>query len=345
MAEARMVVISAARSPAKSREGQGSSMDFMTASRNETAMDGGANRLKQIVKAGNGASRRSTPNCQQANAILLVSPLCCENNHMFKFPPAATDYFKQTDTVLDGRTKLVQALRGFVCRFTILLYNYKQWRYVQAKLHEQGSSMDKDQGVMYWFLDHTLRDSAVIHLRSLCDSNIKSLGARSIADGLNDPVVRAGLCAYLDAGSHARSMTDAVQRERYLDYIAKYMRLLSSNAKAGQSSHDIVMKVSLIRRWANKTIAHPTLDDYKVDSDDLLHIFLVVAVLATAIEAVMGDAAVDNDLQVCGEQAERGSAVLLGSPGTIGTKYIQTFRELLPEWVHSGKEFPLCQLI
>lgn len=30
-------------------------MDFMTASRNETAMDGGANRLKQIVKAGNGA--------------------------------------------------------------------------------------------------------------------------------------------------------------------------------------------------------------------------------------------------------------------------------------------------
>ncbi len=307
-------------------------------------MDGGANRLKQIVKEGNEAPRWST-NRQQANAILLVSPPCRENNHMFKFPPAATDYFEQTDTSLDGHTKLVQALRGFVCRFTILLYNYKQWEYVRAKIHGQGSSMDNDQGVMYWFLDHTLRDSAVMQLRALCDANTKSLGARSIADGLNDPVARAGLCAYLDGDSRARRMSDAAQRERYLDYIAKYMKLLSSNAKAGQSSHDIVMKVSLIRRWANKTIAHPTLDDYKVDSDDFLHIFLVVAVLATAIEAVMGDAAADNDLQVCEEQAERGSAVLLGSPGTIGNKYIQTIRELLPEWVHSGREFPLCQLI
>ncbi len=53
MAEARMVVISVARSPGESREGQGSSMDFMTASGNETAMDGGPDRPKRIAKEGN----------------------------------------------------------------------------------------------------------------------------------------------------------------------------------------------------------------------------------------------------------------------------------------------------
>ncbi|KAF3460076.1 hypothetical protein ACQCP0_23165 [Ralstonia pseudosolanacearum] len=264
---------------------------------------------------------------------------------MFKFPPAATNYFAQTDTSLEGHTKLVLALRGFVCRFTILLYNYQQWERVRKKIDVQGPSMDNDQGVMYWFLEHTLRNSAVIHLRSLCDANPKSLGAKAIADGLNDQAARTGLCAYLDGDSRERRMTDAIQRDRYLDYIAKYMGLLSSQAKRGQTSHDIVMKVSLIRRWANKTIAHPTLDEYKVDSDDLHHVFLVVAVLATAIEAVMGDAAADNDLQVCEDQAERGSAVLFGSPDTTGNKYIRTIRKLLPVWVHTGDEFPLCQLI
>ncbi|TXE00778.1 hypothetical protein FUT89_02050 [Ralstonia pseudosolanacearum] len=34
-------------------------MDFMTASRNETATDGGADRPKRIVKAGNGVCRRA----------------------------------------------------------------------------------------------------------------------------------------------------------------------------------------------------------------------------------------------------------------------------------------------
>ncbi|WP_247424196.1 hypothetical protein [Ralstonia pseudosolanacearum] len=264
---------------------------------------------------------------------------------MFKFPPAATDYFEQTDIPLDGHIKLVQALRGFVCRFTILLYNYKQWDHVQSKIAGQGSSMGNDQGVLYWFLDHTLRDSVVIHLRALCDRDPKSLGAKSIADGLSDPAARTDLCAYLDGGNDKRCMTDPMQRERYLDYIAKYMGLLSSQAKKGQLSHDLVMKMSLVRRWANKAIAHPTLDDYKVNSDDLLHVFLAVAVVATAIEAVMGDAAADNDLQVCENQAERGSAVLLGSPDTMGNNYIQTIRKLLPAWVRTGEEFPLCQLI
>ncbi len=50
-------MISVARSPAESWEGQGSSMDFMTASRNETAMDGGADCPKRIAKEGNGAQR------------------------------------------------------------------------------------------------------------------------------------------------------------------------------------------------------------------------------------------------------------------------------------------------
>lgn len=55
MVEARMPAISAARSPAESREGQGSSMDFMTASGNETAMDGGPDRPKRIAKESNRA--------------------------------------------------------------------------------------------------------------------------------------------------------------------------------------------------------------------------------------------------------------------------------------------------
>lgn len=55
MAEAKMVVISVARSPAESREEQGSSMDFMTASRNGTAIDGEPDRPKQIAKEGNAA--------------------------------------------------------------------------------------------------------------------------------------------------------------------------------------------------------------------------------------------------------------------------------------------------
>ncbi|MCL1618036.1 hypothetical protein [Ralstonia pseudosolanacearum] len=264
---------------------------------------------------------------------------------MFKFPPAATNYFAQTDTSLDGHTKLVLALRGFVCRFTILLYNYQQWERVRKKIDVQGPSMDNDQGAMYWFLDHTLVNSAVIQLRSLCDADHNSLGAKCIADGLSDQAARAGLCAYLDGGNHKRRMTDPIQRERYLDYVAKYMGLLSTKAKKEQPSHDIVMKVSVIRRWANKTIAHPTLDEYKVDSDDLHHVFLVVAVLATAIEAVMGDAAADNDLQVCEEQAERGGAVLFGSPDATGSKYIRIIRMLLPEWVRTGQEFTPNQFL
>jgi len=263
---------------------------------------------------------------------------------MFKFPPPATNYFEHTNAGLTGHTKLVQSLRGFACRFTILLFAYRQHELVASTMADRRAAMSADEYGMYWFLEHTLSQSIALNIRALCDHSAYSLGAKSIADGLNDPAARAGLCDYLDRYGEGRHMKDSVERKRYLDYTAKYMELLASTAKADGTSDDLVVKVSIVRRWASKAIAHLTLDDYQVDSVDLHHVFLAIAILATAIECVMGDAACQSDLNSCEQQATRAGAALFDPPPASPSRYIETIRFALPDWVRSGEEFPFVNV-
>lgn len=259
---------------------------------------------------------------------------------MFQFPPAVTNHEEQPDAVLDPVVHLIQAMRGFISRFTIALYGYREIELLSSGKGSATSTL-VGQSVMHWFLDHAFTDSLVLNLRALIEDKKRSLGAGAIAHGLTDETARSGLCAYLDTCPADRRVTDNAERDKCLDYIAKYATLLATRPKPGETMHPLVAKAELIRRWANKSIAHLTLDHVEIHGDDLHHLVLAIAFVATAVEKVMGNAGCPTDLVVCEQQALQGGAALFGaSPSFVG--FMPQIREMFAFSLQTGKELPFA---
>lgn len=257
---------------------------------------------------------------------------------MLQFAPAATDHATQPNAVLEPVTHLVQAMRGFICRFTVVLYGYCQVELLAASRSHPGGALG-DQPTSRWFMDHVFIQSVALNLRSMVEDKKISLGAGAIAHGLSDPAARAGLCSYLDTCAPERRTTDAAKRDKYLDYILKYTSLLATRPKLGETVPPLVAKAELIRRWANKAIAHLTLDHYDVHGNDLRDLVLANAFVATAIERVMGDAGSDTDLVVCEQMSLTNGKTLFGTSASHAA-FMPDVRSILEICLQTAKEFP-----
>jgi hypothetical protein len=261
---------------------------------------------------------------------------------MLHFQPAATNPASQSDADLEPVTHLVQAMRGFICRFTVMLYGYRQIALLGAVNGHSAGAL-ANQPVMRWFMDHAFTRGVVLDLRAMVEDNKKSLGAGAIAHGLMTPNVRAGLCTYLDTCPPERRVTDPLARGKYLDYIAKYAALLATRPKKNATVPPVpplVTKTELIRRWANKTIAHITLDHYEVHGDDLRDIVFATAFVASAIEKVMGNAGCDTNLVICEQNAISDGQALLGLSAPV-VNFMPDIRSIMDLSIQTGTEVSL----
>lgn len=258
---------------------------------------------------------------------------------MLHFQPAATNPASQPDADLEPVTHLVQAMRGFICRFTVMLYGYRQIELLGAVNGHSAGAL-ANQPVMRWFMDHAFTRGVVLDLRAMVEDNKKSLGAGAIAHGLMIPNVRAGLCTYLDKCSPERRVTDPTEREKYLDYVAKYAALLATRPKKSATVPPLVAKTELIRRWANKAIAHITLDHYEVHGDDLRDVVIATACVASAIERIMGNAGCDTDLLICEQNAISDGQALLGLSAPV-VNFMPDIRSIMDLSIQTGTEISL----
>lgn len=136
-------------------------------------------------------------------------------------------------------------------------------------------------------------------------------------------------------------MADAAVRDSYLDYVQRYCGLMSASAQASTvNDHPLSAKTELVRRMANKSIAHSTLDDYKLGGYDLDDVAVATVAIACAIEAVVGEDAISHDLAVIESPGYRAAGLLLHVDVDQESYIVNMIRGFLPGWVKFGTEFP-----
>jgi hypothetical protein len=182
--------------------------------------------------------------------------------------------------------------------------------------------------------------SVILEARALHDRDGGSLGSCQIAKGLGDPVAREGLRKYLAEYPHGRVMQDVEQRDRYLDYLQRYCSVMAPPKSAKLPDHPLAAKAQLVRRMANKAVAHSTLDDYTLGGEDLADVVIASVVIACAIEAAVGDAAIQNDFAAIELSGYRAAGHLLHVEVDQSSYNVNMVRGFLPVWVQSGIEFP-----
>jgi hypothetical protein len=182
--------------------------------------------------------------------------------------------------------------------------------------------------------------SVILEARALHDRDGRSLGSCQIAKGLGDPVAREGLRKYLAEYPQGRVMQDVEQRDRYLDYVQRYCSVMGPPKRARLPDHPLAAKVELVRRMANKAVAHSTLDDYTLGGEDLADVVIASMVVACAIEAAVGDAAIPRDFADIESSGYRAAGYLLHVEADPSSYNVNMIRGFLPVWVQSGIEFP-----
>lgn len=182
--------------------------------------------------------------------------------------------------------------------------------------------------------------SVILETRALHDRDNRSLGSRQIAERLADPTAREGLHKYLADYPQGRVMQDVEQRNLYLDYVQRYCGFMAPHKGSAMPDHPLSIKAELVRRMANKSVAHSTLDDYMLGGEDLGDVVIASIVIACAIEAAVGDAAIPNDFAVVESSGYRAASHLLHVEVNPNPYNINMVRGFLPGWIKFGTEFP-----
>lgn len=259
---------------------------------------------------------------------------------MFRFEPPRHDPATFTDADLGAVGGLVQSLRWFASRASLLLYSYGMHQTLETELLRKASSNPLPPDALY-MLRRYFRDSVVSELRALHDRDNRSLGSRQIFERLGDQEARDGLHKYVRDYPHGRVMEDVPTRDAYLDYVRRYSGLMSAPLKASTiKDHVLSVKTELVRRMANKAIAHSTLDDYTLGGEDLGDVVLATLAIACAVEAAVGDAAISNDFAAIESSGYRAAGLLLNVEVDLTPHTINMIRGFLPGWVTFGIEFP-----
>lgn len=257
---------------------------------------------------------------------------------MFRFEPPRHDPASFKDADLNAVEGLVQSLRWYNSRASLLLYFWGMYETLQNESTRRTSSRPLSADAHY-MLRRALLHSVILEARALHDRDRRSLGSRQLAVALADPLAREGLHGYLSSYPQGRVMQDLDLRNRHLDYVQHYCNLMAP-AKGTTAEHQLSKKVELVRRMANKAVAHSTLDSYTLGGEDLGDVVLASVAVACAIEAAVGDAAISNDLSVIETSGYRAASHILHVEADSTPYTVNTIRTLLPWWIKSGAEFP-----
>lgn len=259
---------------------------------------------------------------------------------MLKFEPPRHDLATFSDADLGAVDGLVQSLRWFESRASLLLYTWALHETLASEKIQGASTKPLTPDALYMLERYSLH-SAIVELRALHDRNNKSLGSRQIFERLGEAEAREGLNRYLADFPQARAMNDVVERERYLDYIQRYTGLMRAPVrKSTAADHPLSAKTELVRRMANKTVAHSTLDAYTLGGGDLGEVVLASLVIACAIESAVGNAAISDDFATAESAGYRAAGSLLNVYADSEPYNVNMIRGFLPMWVRSGQEFP-----
>lgn len=258
---------------------------------------------------------------------------------MLRFEPSKHDPSSFTNADLGAVEGLVQSLRWFNSRASLLLYFWGMHETIETEAL-RGASTRPLSADAFYMLRRALLHSVILEVRALHDRDSRSLGSRQIANRLADPASRLGLHKYLTDHPQNRSMSDVDERNQYLDYIQHYCGLMAPTRGEKVPEHPLGPKTELVRRMANKTVAHSTLDNYTLGGEDLSDVVIATIVIACAIEATLGDGAIPNDLAVVESLGYRAAGHILFID-TDPTPYnVNMARGFLPGWIKFRTEFP-----
>jgi len=260
-------------------------------------------------------------------------------NVMLKFEPPRHDHTSFTDADLGAVGGLVQSLRWYNSRASLLLYFWGMYQTLETEVQKQASRRPLSADATY-MLRRAFLHSVILETRALHDRDSRSLGSCQIAKRLADPVARAGLHEYLARHPQGRVMEDVRQRDAYLDYVQRYCKLMAPAQKKALPDHPLGAKAELVRRMANKAVAHSTLDDYTLGGEDLRDVIVASIVIACAIEEAIGDAAIPNDFAVVESSGYRAAGHLLHVEVDTEPHNVNMIRGFLPGWIELGIEFP-----
>lgn len=259
---------------------------------------------------------------------------------MLKFKPARHDPGSFGAQDLDPVTGLVQSLRWFASRSSLLLYLWSMHQTIETEYKNPSSLRPLPPDVMF-MLRRSILYSLILELRALHDRDAKSLGGAQIQIGLSDATSREGLREYMRDFVHVGSMPESAEREAYLDYVQRYSALMSAPDKRSTlNDHPLSAKIQLVRRMANKSVAHATLDEYMLGGEDLHDAVLATVTIASAITAVLGSAAISDDFAELESLGYRAAGLLLNVEVDASPHTVNMIRSLLPGWVKLGTEFP-----
>jgi hypothetical protein len=258
---------------------------------------------------------------------------------MFRFEPPRHDRssFKSADLGAIGG--LVQSLRWYNSRASLLLYFWGMHETIENEALKMSTSRPLSPDARY-MLRRSVLHSVIIEVRALHDRDSRSLGSRQIAARLAEPETRAGLDNYLASFSQGRVMRDVDRRNQYLDYVQHYCSLMAPANRAPIPDHPLSSKVELVRRMANKSVAHSTLDDYTLGGEDLGDVVIASIAVACAIESAVGNAATSNDFAVVEALGYKAAGHLLHVEVDSSPYNVNMIRGLLPAWIKLGGEFP-----
>lgn len=258
---------------------------------------------------------------------------------MLLFDPPRHDPTTFTNADLDPVGGLVQSLRWYNSRASLLLYFWGMHVTIETEAKKPASARPLSSDALY-MLRRAFLHSVILETRALHDRDGRSLGSCQIAKRLADPGARAGLHKYLADYPQGGVMQDVEQRERYLDYVQRYSFVMGPPKGRPLPEHPLAVKVELVRRMANKAVAHSTLDDYTLGGEDLADVVIASVVVACAIEAAVGDAATANDFAAIESSGYRAAGHLLHVEADAAPYNVKMIRGFLPAWVKFGGEFP-----
>ncbi|MBD9477743.1 hypothetical protein [Pseudoxanthomonas sp. PXM02] len=258
---------------------------------------------------------------------------------MFQFGEPRDDYRTfRAENGADALGLLIQSIRWYAVRASHVLYTWCLFSALESKEAHEMSAKPMPEDAKF-VLRRTLLNGLVLELRALHDRDKSSLGSCQIGRRLADPDTRLAFNAYLEV--HSTAMPDAAQRLSYLVYLEKYCRIMAPPAGiASVPAHRLFEKMELVRRMANKGVAHSTLDHFSLYPSDFTDCVVASLTLACAVEACMGDFAVKHDYGRIEELGYAAAEHILHAEFDPDVWVIKAIRKFLPRWVEGGGEFP-----
>jgi|GEM_PF-5447679 hypothetical protein len=258
---------------------------------------------------------------------------------MFQFGEPRDDYKSfSAEKGGDALGLLIQSIRWYAVRASHLLYTWCLFTTIESQEALELSKRPLPEDARF-VLRRTLLNALVLELRALHDRDKNSLGSCQIGRRLANADTRLELNAYLESNSTA--MPDASLRQTYLGYLGRYCQIMAPpSGAATDPDHRLFKKMELVRRMANKGVAHSTLDHFSLYPSDFADCVVASITLACAMEACMGDFAVKNDLGTIERLGYQAAEHVLHVEFEPDLWVVKAIRKFLPRWADEGGEFP-----